>query len=354
MQFRMTLTFFLSLWMLVSTSTVPDLTITRIDVEMGNIGNDDDIRVKVCHGSRCCTTDILYYIFGREWVGGREETWTDGKLGTCRETTFQRNTKKLVVNILKDGSQDPLNISRLTLRGSSGSEMKTFDCGNFQLKATEEKKSKTCLEEKLLKQLGGNNKSAIPRLTFDKIYVEMGDIGSDDDLSVKICENNSSKSQGKCCSTKVLSHFFSSEWVSNRNETWSGGKLGNCSEILFNENSFNLYVTLLKDGSDLGPEISNLILEGYIGSNNSELRSFHCGAFSLDKTSQQSKSCVNEAVFREYSHKKMLLDRVIVQIGEDGTDDDVSLTVLKFLIIFTLIVTTYCPLNFLLLMASFN
>ena len=165
----------------------------------------------------------------------------------------------------------------------------------------------------------------------------MGDIGSEDDLRVKICENNSSKSQsqGKCCLTKILSHFFSSEWVSNRNETWSGGKLGNCSEILFNENSSNLYVTLLKDGSDVGPEISNLILEGYIGSNNTDLRSFHCGAFSLDKKSQQSKSCVNEVVFREYSHKKMLLDRLIVQIGEDGTDDDVSLTVVKFQIIFT-------------------
>ena len=108
----------------------------------------------------------------------------------------------------------------------------------------------------------------------------------------------------------------------------------------FNENSFNLYVTLLKDGSDVGPEISNLILEGYIGSNNTELRSFHCGSFSLDHQSQQSKSCVNEVVFREYSHKKMLLDRVIVQIGEDGTDDDVSLTVLKFQIIFTQLVTT--------------
>ena len=327
MHYKMTLTFFLSLWVLVSPSSVPDLTINRIDVEMGNIGNDDDIRVEVCQGSRCCTTEILYYLLGREWVAGSNETWTGGKLGMCRETTFQKKTKKLVVNILKEGSQDPLNISRLSLRGSSGSKIQTFHCGNFQLKATEEKKSKTCFEEKLLKQLGGNSKSAIPRLTFDKIFVEMGDIGSDDDLSLRICENNSSKIQGKCCSTKVLSHFFSSEWVANRNETWSGGKLGNCSEILFNENSYNLFVTVLKDGSDVGPEISNLILEGYIGSNNTELRSFYCGAFNLGRKSQQSKSCVNEVVFQEYSHKKMMLDRVIVQIGEDGTDDDVSLTV---------------------------
>ena len=349
MHFKRTLTFFYPLWILVATSTVPDLRLTSIDVEMGNIGNDDDIRVKVCHGTRCCTTDILYYLFGGEWVGGSNETWTDDKLGSCRERTFEKKAKKLVVNILKDGSQDPLNISRLTLRGSIGSEVITFRCGNLQMKAGERKKSKTCLEEKLLKQLGGNRKSAIPRLTFNKINVEMGDIGSDDDLRVKICENNSSKSQsgkGKCCSTKVLSHFFSSEWVSNRNETWSGGKLGNCSEILFNENAFNLYVTLVKDGSEVGPAISNLILEGYIGSNNTDLRSFHCGAFNLDSQSQQSKSCVNEVVFREYSQKKMLLDRVIVQMGEDGTDDDVSLTVLNFHKLFTSPI--YCSLNWLI------
>ena len=345
MQFEMTLNFFLSLCIFVSTSSVPHLTLSRIDVAMGNVGNDDDISVRVCHGTRCCTTNVLWYLFGREWVAGNNETWSDGKLGSCQDNIFEKETKELVVDVLKDGSKDPLNISSLALRGRVGSEVITFQCGNLQMKMTEKKKSKTCLEEKLLKQLGGNINSAIPRLTFNKIFVEMGDTGSDDDLRVQICENNSSesKSEGKCCSTKTLSHFFSSEWVPNRNETWSGGKLGNCSEFLFNENSFTLYATLVKDGSESGPSISNLMLEGYIGSNISELRSFHCGDFNLDNSSQQTKSCVNQLASREHSHKKVLLDRVIVQIGEDGTDDDVSLTVIKFHIILH-----FCSLSLLL------
>ena len=57
MQFERILIF--SLYLLASVSALPDLTLNTIDVEMGNIGNDDDIRLKVCEGSQCCTTQVL-------------------------------------------------------------------------------------------------------------------------------------------------------------------------------------------------------------------------------------------------------------------------------------------------------
>ena len=57
MQFKKTLIISISFW--VSVSTVADLTFSRIEVEMGSLGNDDDIRLKVCEGSQCCTTQVL-------------------------------------------------------------------------------------------------------------------------------------------------------------------------------------------------------------------------------------------------------------------------------------------------------
>ena len=50
----------------------------------------------------------------------------------------------------------------------------------------------------------------------------------------------------KCCTTKVLSHTFGSEWVKNKLETWDGRKLGNCSDILFNSEAPGLTVTVNK------------------------------------------------------------------------------------------------------------
>ena len=258
-------------------------------------------------------------------MANNNESWTGSKLGNCTQIPFDKHTKKVGVTILKEGSKDPLDILSLSVVGTSGSETITFQCGAFEMKASDRVKANTCLEEKVLKQFIENSKS-LPRLTFTEIEVEMGSIGSDEDMRIKICDIN------KCCTTRVLSHLLGSEWKAHRNETWSGRKLGNCSEILFIENSLQLNVTLIKEGSGVGPTVSRLFLRGHVDSDKTNIRSFHCGSFELVNESQQSKSCINEFVVLEQqtvssTDQKLGLTRVTVQVGPDGTDDDVSLTV---------------------------
>ena len=320
MQFERILIF--SLYLLASVSALRDLTFNTIDVEMGNIGNDDDIRLKVCEGPLCCTTQILSNLFGSEWVANTNETWTGGKLGNCTEIPFDERTKKIAVTIFKDGNRDPLNISALTVRGNSGENVISFLCGEFNLKATDRIQSKACVEEETLRQFVEDR--SLPSLVLSEIEVEVGAVGSDEDMRVRVCDDQ------KCCTSRVLSHLLGSEWEPNTSETWSGRKLGNCSEILFRQNSLELRVSLVRTGPGPGPIVSRLVVRGHVGTNQAQTRSFHCGSFELGNQSQQSKSCVPELLLLQQtpdSEERFRLDRVIVQVGEDGTDDDVSLTV---------------------------
>merc|ERR1711874_543581 len=66
--------------------------------------------------------------------------------------------------------------------------------------------------------------SAASTMVFKKIEVQMGAVGSDDDIRIKICDNS------KCCTTKVLSNLLSGEWRAKKKETWDGSiTLGRCS-----------------------------------------------------------------------------------------------------------------------------
>ena len=93
----------------------------------------------------------------------------------------------------------------------------------------------------------------------------MGAVGSDDDIRVRICDIN------KCCTTKVLSNLLSGEWRAKKKETWDGGKLGNCSQILFDDKLSSIDVTILKDGKRAGPEVSSMVLSGQVGSDKKKI-----------------------------------------------------------------------------------
>merc|ERR1719400_717854 len=101
--------------------------------------------------------------------------------------------------------------------------------------------------------------SAASNMVFKKIEVQMGAVGSDDDIRVKICDNS------KCCTTKVLSNLLSGEWRAKKKETWDGSKLGNCSQILFDDKLSRVEVSLLKDGKRAGPEVVSINITGQIG-----------------------------------------------------------------------------------------
>merc|ERR1711936_1376594 len=89
----------------------------------------------------------------------------------------------------------------------------------------------------------------------------VGAVGSDDDIRIKICD------RAKCCTTKELSHTFSSEWKKNKLETWDGRKLGNCSDILFDDKLSSVEVSIVKELSKKDPlEVTSIALSAQVGS----------------------------------------------------------------------------------------
>ena len=120
---------------------------------------------------------------------------------------------------------------------------------------------------------------------------------------------------------------FSGEWVKNKNESWSGNKLKNCSEIRFDQNSPVLKLTLLKDGKGDGPHVESVTITGKY--NNTD-KSYKCGDYKLkDNKVEATSTCVDEALSPKTETLSHILGvkKLRVSIGEDGTDDDVSVKV---------------------------
>ena len=179
------------------------------------------------------------------------------------------------------------------------------------------------LKTKSCRNLVLNSKaSRLPIMTIKQVDVQMGSIGSDDDIRIRICDEQ------KCCSTEVLSHFFSGEWVKNKNETWSGDKLNNCSEIYFDVTSSLLNVTLLKDGKSDGPQVENILLTGQ---NNGSEEIYYCGPFDMKAQDVELTNICGDIKVLEnikIDEEKSLLNKINVKMGSDGTDDDIAIEVI--------------------------
>ena len=295
------------------------LVFNQIDIEMGNVGSDDDIRIKICDNSKCCTTKVLHNLLSGEWSPDRNETWNERKLGNCSEILFQSQISKVDVSILKDGFNAGPEIDNMVLTAhlfSNTSVREQFQCGYYKLSEKEMVKTRSCRNSAL------NMKAKrLPILSVKKIDVQMGSIGSDDDIRIRICDAQ------KCCTTEILSHFFSGEWVKNKNETWSGDKLNDCSEAIFDVTSSLLNVTLLKDGTRDGPKVNNILLTGQ---NNGSEEIYFCGSFYMRaKDSELTNVCGDIAALESINtdEEMLLIDKINVKIGSDGTDDDVTIEV---------------------------
>ena len=149
----------------------------------------------------------------------------------------------------------------------------------------------------------------------------MGAVGSDDDIRVKICDLS------KCCTTKVLSNLLSGEWRAKKKETWDGSKLGNCSQILFDDKLSSIEASILKDGKRAGPEVVSINITGQIGSDKKNIKVYKCGSYKLStRDNQKSGFCVsNSSPSRSPSLSSYSVSKISVQMGDDGTNDDVSL-----------------------------
>ena len=327
-------------------SGASNMVFKTIDVDMGSVGSDDDIRLKLCDKSKCCTTKVLSNTFSGEWVKNKKEKWDGSKLGNCSQILFDENLSSIEVSLLKDGKKTGPEVNSITLTGQIGSDkkkLKKYKCGSYRLSSRDNVKSNKCSLDTTRSSNSPTSttsrpnrnqspsSSGTPNMTFKKLEVQMGNVGSDDDMRVRICDNS------KCCTTKELSHTFSSEWVAKKKETWDGSDMGNCSGILFDSKLSSIEVVLLKSGKKSAPEIKSIIATGQVGSNKANLQTYKCGDYKFTKTdNQKSRFCITDSVPSSAprtptstSSGNLFVNQVFVQVGDDGTDDDVSLEVIN-------------------------
>ena len=324
-------------------SAASNMIFKRVEVSMGSVGSDDDIRLKMCDKSKCCTTKVLSNLLSSEWVKNKVEAWDGSKLGNCSDILFDDNLATIEVALLKDGKKAGPNVVSMKLTGQIGRDKKKtrdYKCGAYNLGASDTVKSNFCSYQSATASAQSSrtttkattrrpsSSSSTPTMVFKKIDVQMGGLGSDDDMSIKICDLS------KCCTTKKLSHLLSSEWVAKKRETWDGSDLGNCSQILFDEKLSSIEVTLLKNGKKSAPEIVGMNVTGQVGSNKNNVQVFKCGPYKFIKSdAQKSSFCLNSksSPARKPSspstNPKYNINSVVVQVGDDGTNDDVSLEV---------------------------
>ena len=254
-------------------SAASNMVFKKVEVEMGAVGSDDDIRIKLCDKSKCCTTKVLSNTLSSEWVAKKKETWDGRKLGNCSEILFDENLSSIEAAILKDGKRAGPEVASMRLTGQVGKDRgdtRVFSCGRYIFTARNKIKSNFCTRDSARptarptattrrttqRTTTRSSSSSTPSMVFKKIDVQMGAVGSDDDMRIKICD------LGKCCTTKKLSHLLSSEWVAKKKESWDGRDLGNCSSILFDPALSSVEVALLKAGKKSAPQITSMNVTG--------------------------------------------------------------------------------------------
>ena len=175
-----------------------NVVVKKIEVQMGAVGSDDDIRIKMCEGSKCCTTDKLSNILGSEWDAKKKEKWDGGKLGNCSDVSFSDNLPFLDATIIKKGKKDKEGpeVVNMNITGRIGKDKKNvviFNCGIYKLSKTDRQKSGKCINPKYVapvpKSLPPPSLSSVPivaNYNINKISVQMGDDGTDDDVSLEV------------------------------------------------------------------------------------------------------------------------------------------------------------------------
>ena len=307
----------------------------KVEVNMGNVGSDDDMRIKICDQSKCCTTKVLSHLLSSEWVAKKKEIWDGGDLGNCSSILFDEKLSSIEVALLKDGKKNGPEVNGMKLTGQIGSDKKktiVFTCGQYKFTASDNRKSNFCTKgSSTITTKRPSLSRTNPTMVFKKVVVQMGAVGSDDDMRLKICDPS------KCCTTKKLSHLLSSEWVAKKRETWDGSDLGNCSSILFDQKLSSIEVAVLKNGKKSAPEITSMEVTGQIGSDKKKTQLYKCGSYKFLKNDAQKTSfCLNSMTPPNPTTKpnspsstpgSHQVNKVIVQVGNDGSNDEISLDV---------------------------
>ena len=100
-----------------SSSSTPSMVFKKIDVQMGAVGSDDDMRIKICDLGKCCTTKQLSHLLSSEWVAKKKESWDGRDLGNCSSILFDPALSSVEVALLKTGKKSAPQITSMNVTG---------------------------------------------------------------------------------------------------------------------------------------------------------------------------------------------------------------------------------------------
>jgi hypothetical protein len=149
-----------------------------------------------------------------------------------------------------------------------------------------------------------------------KLLVEIGQDGTNDDVTVKICSDASTT----CCTTPPLKKTFSDDWSRNDVEEWGPRCLGDCAGKKFAVEK-GLGVTLAKEGADK-LEVTSLVVEADSGEK-MIAEKFGCGAWSVGGGAGGGSQLCPTSQYRYEVVRK-----ITVTMGNQGTNDDVRVDLL--------------------------
>merc|ERR1711874_856376 len=259
----------------LSVSAASTMVFKKIEVQMGAVGSDDDIRVKICDNSKCCTTKVLSNLLSGEWRAKKKETWDGSKLGNCSQILFDDKLSSIEASILKDGNRAGPEVVSINLTGQIGSDkknIKVYKCGSYKLSTRDNQKSGFCLS---------NSPARSPSLSssysVSKITVQMGDDGTNDDVSLEICNK---KSSINCCNTGKLDKSLSDDWSKNDLEVWEKSKVGACKTKTFDAcKGFD--VAVKKGPGKDSLKVSSITLEVADSQNSNDKKNFVCSDYNV-------------------------------------------------------------------------
>merc|ERR1719461_2633903 len=235
------------------------------------------LEVKMCDGVLCCTTDKLSNLLTSEWVANKKEKWDGGKLGNCSRTQFSDKLSSIGVIILKNGKKDGLEVAHMNITGQIGKDKKmvtVFKCGSYKLSKTDKEKAGVCVDKNLQTEKFLPPPSLPPKTSYtvNMISVQMGDDGTDDDVSLEVCSDKD------CCDTGKLDKRLRDDWKKKKLEKWEKKHLGSCKTKTVDACN-GIEVAVKKKASKDTLKVSTITVELADTDNSSVKKNFICSDY---------------------------------------------------------------------------
>jgi len=153
-------------------------------------------------------------------------------------------------------------------------------------------------------------------IKIKEAVVKIGPDGTDDDVTLTFCSDVDTK---QCCTTPALKKLFKDDWKTNDTQTWKAKDFGTCKDKVYKIKK-EMLVTLSKSGKDR--LLVNLIdIYGESPDKKvTEIERFQCKNFDIGdkKLPKETIKCQTGP----YHYQQ--IEKALFQIGNDGTDNDVT------------------------------